>query len=51
MSENDILLRIEDLCTCFNTLEGVVKARDGVDFDLTEGETLGLVGESAVVSP
>jgi oligopeptide/dipeptide ABC transporter ATP-binding protein len=46
MTENRILLQIKDLCTWFYTLEGIVKAVDGVSFDLEEGETLGLVGES-----
>ena len=40
------LLEINDLHTCFHTLDGVVKAVDGIDFDVYQGETLGLVGES-----
>ena len=40
------LLRIEDLCTRFATLDGVVTAVDGIDFEVYPGETLGLVGES-----
>lgn len=40
------LLEIKDLATYFYTLEGVVKAVDGVSYDLQAGETLGLVGES-----
>ena len=41
-----ILLEIKDLKTYFFTEEGVVKAVDGVDFKVYEGETLGIVGES-----
>ena len=40
------LLRVEDLQTHFFTRAGIVKAVDGITFDLKEGETLGIVGES-----
>jgi peptide/nickel transport system ATP-binding protein len=40
------LLDIQRLKTYFFTRKGIVKAVDGVDLSLNEGETLGLVGES-----
>ena len=40
------LLAVNDLRTYFTTQEGVVKAVDGISYDIQEGETVGLVGES-----
>jgi len=44
---NDEILKVKGLKTYFHTDDGVVKAVDGVDFDIRKGETMGLVGESA----
>ena len=44
--KTDDILRIKDLKTYFFTSDGVVKAVDGVNFVVTRGESMGLVGES-----
>jgi oligopeptide/dipeptide ABC transporter ATP-binding protein len=40
------LLQIQDLITQFSTSSGIVKAVDGVTYDVEEGETVAVVGES-----
>jgi oligopeptide/dipeptide ABC transporter ATP-binding protein len=46
MADTPPLLHIENLYTRFETMDGVVTAVDGIDFEVYPGETLGLVGES-----
>jgi len=43
---NGTILSVNDLKTYFQTEDGVVKAVDGITFELKKGETLGIVGES-----
>ncbi len=52
-TNNDTLIRVEDLVMHFPIYRGVIRrqvgavhAVDGVSFDIKQGETLGLVGES-----
>ena len=41
-----VLLRVRDLVTSFRTDRGVIRAVDGVSFDVEAGQTVGVVGES-----
>ena len=45
-SIGEVILEVKDLHTYFHTRVGVVKAVDGISFNLRQGETLGIVGES-----
>ena len=44
--QGDVILEVNDLRTYIYTRTSVVKAVDGISFDLRKGETLGIVGES-----
>ena len=44
--ENNVLAKVKNLKVHFNSKRGVVHAVDGVDFEILNGETLGLVGET-----
>ena len=45
-AETDVVLEVNDLQTHFFTRLGIVKAVDGISFNVRKGETLGIVGES-----
>ena len=45
-AQTDVVLEVNDLQTYFYTRLGIVKAVDGVSFNVRAGETLGIVGES-----
>jgi peptide/nickel transport system ATP-binding protein len=46
MNMDNVILKVNDLKTYFFTRRGIVKAVDGVEFELRRGECLCLVGES-----
>lgn len=46
MAQNELLIEIQGLKTHFFTDEGIVRAVDGVDFDIYRNKTLCIVGES-----
>ena len=45
-TEQKSILSVKDLQIYFNTDEGTVRAVDGVNFEIAQGKTLGVVGES-----
>ncbi|WP_406829925.1 ABC transporter ATP-binding protein [Pedococcus sp. KACC 23699] len=45
-AQDGLLLEVEDLHVEFHTADGIARAINGVNFDLYEGETLAILGES-----
>ena len=41
-----VLLQVKDLKTYFYTAQSIIRAVDGISYDVCEGETMALVGES-----
>lgn len=57
-ANSNVLIKVENLVMHFPIYRGVIRrqvgavhAVDGVSFDIRQGETLGLVGNPAAVSP
>ncbi len=46
MAEKNTLLEVRDLQVYFYLHEGTVRAVDGISFDIYQGKTLGVIGES-----
>jgi peptide/nickel transport system ATP-binding protein len=46
MNQTDPILKITDLKTWFHTDNGIVRAVDGISFEVRRGETFALLGES-----
>ncbi len=46
VADNPVILEVNDLRTYFFNRTATVKAVDGISFNLRQGETLGIVGES-----
>ena len=51
MTQDEIVLEVNDLRTYIFNRTSTVKAVDGISFFLRKGETLGIVGESGCGKP
>ena len=46
-NKSEIILEVKDLKTYFHTYDGILKAVDGLSYNVRKGECIGIVGESA----
>lgn len=46
LSDNEVILKVDNLCKYFKEGKEIKKVVDGVSFEIRKGEVLGLVGES-----
>ncbi|GAI49349.1 unnamed protein product, partial [marine sediment metagenome] len=46
MNEENLLLDVRDLKVYFHIEQGIVRAVDGVSFNIKKGQSIGIVGES-----
>jgi oligopeptide transport system ATP-binding protein len=46
LDKSSVILNVEELYTEFKTQDGIVHAVNGISFHVSQGETLGIVGES-----
>ena len=43
---SEILLKVDNLNVHFATEDGIVKALDGISFEIEKGQTIGIIGTS-----
>jgi len=46
LAQDELLIEVKDLAIHFRLLQGILRAVDGVSFEIRRGRTLGVVGES-----
>ena len=47
-NKKNSLLKVSNLAVSFDTVDGSVNAVQGIDFELKKGQTLAIIGESAL---